>query len=434
MERLDKKIIASGLGVLGLVGVGSSIVNADQVKNAVDKAVSSVAEATGLVHTNEVSLSKTNLTIPKDKVLHVNTPAETKAAQTNTKKKTTTYRVKAGDSLWSIAQAHKVSVDTLVANNNNSDLISAGQILTLPTDESVSQNATSVVPEVVSTTSTGTSSDSSLDTSLSSADVASPANEASTGTTTDATDLTSTVVAVASKPATSDASVSSAAAVTSVVSAASSTAPVTDVASSTNVPTPVTSSSADVPVSEATTASVASSTVSEASQESAASATPSSNASSAASATQGSSASSTAPQSEQSETATPAANQNVTAASAAIVSLAKQLATQNIPYVWAGSTPQTGFDCSGLVSYVFQNAAGISLPHSSVAQESYTKTKAVSQAQPGDLLFWGTKGASYHVAIYIGGNQYVAAPQPGMNVRVETISANFMPSFAGSVQ
>lgn len=433
MERLDKKIIASGLGVLGLVGVGSSIVNADQVKNAVDKAVSSVAEATGLVHTNEVSLSKTNLTIPKDKVLHVNTPAETKAAQTSTKKKTTTYRVKAGDSLWSIAQAHKVSVDTLVANNNNSDLISAGQILTLPTDESVSQNATSVVPEVVSTTSTGTSSDSSLDTSLSSADVASPANEASTGTTTDATDLTSTVVAVASKPAASDASVSSAAAMTSVVSAASSTAPATDVAISANVATPVTSSSADIPVSEATTASVASN-VSEASQESAASATASSNASSAASATQGSSALSTTPQSEQSETATPAANQNVTAASAAIVSLAKQLATQNIPYVWAGSTPQTGFDCSGLVSYVFQNAAGISLPHSSVAQESYTKTKAVSQAQPGDLLFWGTKGASYHVAIYIGGNQYVAAPQPGMNVRVETISANFMPSFAGSVQ
>lgn len=434
MERLDKKIIASGLGVLGLVGVGSSIVNADQVKNAVDKAVSSVAEATGLVHTNEVSLSKTNLTIPKDKVLHVNTPAETKAAQTSTKKKTTTYRVKAGDSLWSIAQAHKVSVDTLVANNNNSDLISAGQILTLPTDESVSQNVTSVVPEVVSTTSTGTSSDSSLDTSLSSADVASPANEASTGTTTDATDLTSTVVAVASKPAASDASVSSAAAMTSVVSAASSMAPATDVASSANVATPVTSSSADIPVSEATTASVASN-ISDASQESAASATPSSSASSAASATQGSSASSTAPQSEQqSETATPAANQNVTAASAAIVSLAKQLATQNIPYVWAGSTPQTGFDCSGLVSYVFQNAAGISLPHSSVAQESYTKTKAVSQAQPGDLLFWGTKGASYHVAIYIGGNQYVAAPQPGMNVRVETISANFMPSFAGSVQ
>lgn len=433
MERLDKKIIASGLGVLGLVGVGSSIVNADQVKSAVDKAVSSVAEATGLVHTNEVSLSKTNLTIPKDKVLHVNTPAETKAAQTSTKKKNTTYRVKAGDSLWSIAQAHKVSVDTLVANNNNSDLISAGQILTLPTDEPVSQNATSVAPEVVSTTSAGTSSDSSLDTSFSSAEVVSPANEASTGTTTDATDLTSTVVAVASKPVASDASVSSAAAMTSVVSAASSTAPATDVASSANVATPVTSSSADIPVSEATTASVASN-VSEASQESAASATPSSNASSAASATQGSSASSTAPQSEQSETATPAANQNVTAASAAIVSLAKQLATQNIPYVWAGSTPQTGFDCSGLVSYVFQNAAGISLPHSSVAQESYTKTKAVSQAQPGDLLFWGTKGASYHVAIYIGGNQYVAAPQPGMNVRVETISANFMPSFAGSVQ
>ncbi|KAI3472543.1 hypothetical protein Pfo_031320 [Paulownia fortunei] len=341
MERLDKKIIASGLGVLGLVGVGSSIVNADQVKNAVDKAVSSVAEATGLAQPNEVSLSKANLTIPKDKVLHVNTPAETKAAQTSTKRK----------------PLHTASKRVIHS------------------DEPVSQNATSVAPEVVSTTSTGTSSESSLDTSLSSADVASPANEASTGTTTDATDLTSTIVAVASKPAASDASVSSAAAMTSVVSAASSTAPATDLASSANVATPVTSSSADVPVSEATTASVASN-VSEASQESAASATPSSSTSSAA------------PQSEQSETATPAANQNVTAASAAIVSLAKQLATQNIPYVWGGATPQTGFDCSGLVSYVFQNAAGISLPHSSVAQESYTKTKAVSQAQPGDLLFW----------------------------------------------
>lgn len=171
MERLDKKIIASGLGVLGLVGVGSSIVNADQVKNAVDKAVSSVAEATGLAQSNEVSLSKANLTIPKDKVLHVNTPAETKAAQTNTKKKATTYRVKAGDSLWSIAQDHKVSVDALVANNNNSDLISAGQVLTLPTDQPTTQNATSVAPKVVETASSVVSSDSTIDTNAGSTEI-----------------------------------------------------------------------------------------------------------------------------------------------------------------------------------------------------------------------------------------------------------------------
>lgn len=427
MERLDKKIIASGLGVLGLVGVGSSIVNADQVKNAVDKAVSSVAEATGLAQSNEVSLSKANLTIPKDKVLHVNTPAETKAAQTNTKKKATTYRVKAGDSLWSIAQDHKVSVDALVANNNNSDLISAGQVLTLPTDQPATQNATSAAPEVVETASTVGSSDSTIDTNAGSTEIDSANETDGTEANADSDQAISMVTSTASAaPVTQNVSTSSAVAPTSVASEATPTTPVTATESSddTDVVTTGTSSSANIPDASTVSESTTSSVVSEAGQDSTASAAQSSSAS----------ASSSASQSEQSESVAPAANQNVTTASAAIVSLAKQLATQNIPYVWAGSTPQTGFDCSGLVSYVFQKAAGISLPHSSVLQESYTKTKLVSQAQPGDLLFWGTKGASYHVAIYIGGNQYVAAPQPGMNVRVETISTNFMPSFAGSIQ
>ncbi|WP_439794937.1 NlpC/P60 family protein [Secundilactobacillus kimchicus] len=59
--------------------------------------------------------------------------------------------------------------------------------------------------------------------------------------------------------------------------------------------------------------------------------------------------------------------------------------------------------------------------------------KSVADAKPGDLLFWGDQGASYHVAIYIGDNQFVAAPQPGQNVDIETISTFFMPSFAGTV-
>lgn len=116
----------------------------------------------------------------------------------------------------------------------------------------------------------------------------------------------------------------------------------------------------------------------------------------------------------------------------AVVSLAKQLATQNIPYVWGGES-LNGMDCSGLTDYVYQKAAGISLGHYTVTQESHVTKKAVSAAQPGDLLFWGNEGASYHVAIYIGNNQYVAAPQPGQNVEVETINSAFMPSFAGHV-
>ncbi len=115
-----------------------------------------------------------------------------------------------------------------------------------------------------------------------------------------------------------------------------------------------------------------------------------------------------------------------------VVNLAKQLASQNIPYVWGGES-LSGMDCSGLTDYVYQHAAGISLGHYTVTQESHVTKETVSAAQPGDLLFWGQAGATYHVAIYIGNNQYVAAPQPGQNVQIQTINAAFQPSFAGRV-
>lgn len=122
-----------------------------------------------------------------------------------------------------------------------------------------------------------------------------------------------------------------------------------------------------------------------------------------------------------------------TSSNSAVVNYAKKLANMNIPYVWGGAS-LSGMDCSGLTSYVYQHAAGVSLGHNTVTQEGQVSYESVSAAQPGDLLFWGSKGASYHVAIYIGNNQYVAAPQPGSNVEVETISSAFMPSFAGRVK
>lgn len=117
----------------------------------------------------------------------------------------------------------------------------------------------------------------------------------------------------------------------------------------------------------------------------------------------------------------------------AVVNLAKKLANMNIPYVWGGES-LSGMDCSGLTDYVYAHAANIQLGHYTVTQEGQVTKKAVSQAKPGDLLFWGSEGASYHVAIYIGNNQFVAAPQPGQNVDVETINSYFMPSFAGTVK
>lgn len=117
-----------------------------------------------------------------------------------------------------------------------------------------------------------------------------------------------------------------------------------------------------------------------------------------------------------------------------VVSLAVKIANSNsVPYVWGGNS-LNGMDCSGFVDYVYAHAENKQLPHNSTALESYVNQHAVSEAQPGDLLFWGSHGSSYHVAIYTGNNQYAAAAKPGTNVSIYTLSPYFAPSFAGTVK
>lgn len=99
------------------------------------------------------------------------------------------------------------------------------------------------------------------------------------------------------------------------------------------------------------------------------------------------------------------------------------------PYVWGGSTPGVGLDCSGLVQYAYSRA-GVKLDRVTTAQEGAGQRVSLNSLQPGDIIFWGGAGASYHDAIYIGGGQYVHAPQPGESVKIGTISSYFMPSFA----
>ncbi|WP_125980967.1 C40 family peptidase [Loigolactobacillus iwatensis] len=117
--------------------------------------------------------------------------------------------------------------------------------------------------------------------------------------------------------------------------------------------------------------------------------------------------------------------QTTTAAQKVVAAAKSQI---GVPYVWGGVTPGQGLDCSGLTAYAYSQA-GVQLNHYTVSQESAGQQVALNQMQPGDLVFWGGVGATYHVGIYIGNNQYVAAPQPGQSVEIETISNYFMPSF-----
>lgn len=104
--------------------------------------------------------------------------------------------------------------------------------------------------------------------------------------------------------------------------------------------------------------------------------------------------------------------------SSGVVAIALQYL--GVPYKWAGATPMSGFDCSGLVQYVF-GQLGISLPHNTVAQWNSPEAVSVprNQLQPGDLVFFNGLD---HVGIYIGNGDFIDAPHTGTDVRIDSLS------------
>jgi cell wall-associated NlpC family hydrolase len=89
------------------------------------------------------------------------------------------------------------------------------------------------------------------------------------------------------------------------------------------------------------------------------------------------------------------------------------------PYRYGGSSPGTGFDCSGLVRFVYRHF-GIVLPHSSWGDLSHGHRVSRGSLRPGDLVFFYGAG---HVGIYVGGGRFIDAPHTGSRVRISTMGA-----------
>ncbi|KGM57001.1 hypothetical protein N799_12425 [Lysobacter arseniciresistens ZS79] len=106
--------------------------------------------------------------------------------------------------------------------------------------------------------------------------------------------------------------------------------------------------------------------------------------------------------------------------------LQRALALLGTPYRWGGTSPDKGFDCSGLVSYVFRNALGVELPRVSRDQARTGELIAdKSELAEGDLVFFGKRGRVDHVGIYVGEGRFVHAPSSGKDVMVSSLETGY---------
>lgn len=95
-------------------------------------------------------------------------------------------------------------------------------------------------------------------------------------------------------------------------------------------------------------------------------------------------------------------------------------------YRFGGKNPEAGLDCSGMVSYIYQRAAGVALTGSAADIARKGRPIERTRLRPGDLVFFNTRNASYsHVGVYIGDDRFVHAPSTNGRVRIDRLNSNY---------
>ena len=104
----------------------------------------------------------------------------------------------------------------------------------------------------------------------------------------------------------------------------------------------------------------------------------------------------------------------------------KGLEFVGVPYRRGGNTVESGLDCSGFTRLVFLDSNGIDLPRTAAEQAHVGTNVSAEELKPGDLVFFNTMRRAYsHVGIYLGNNQFVHAPKPGAEIRVENMQQSY---------
>lgn len=95
------------------------------------------------------------------------------------------------------------------------------------------------------------------------------------------------------------------------------------------------------------------------------------------------------------------------------------------PYRFGGNTPESGFDCSGLIGHVYQTRAAVITPRTVSRLQNWGQSVPVNEVRSGDLVIFAQRGVVNHAGIYVGENRFVHAPSTGGTVRLDSLNSKY---------